>query len=175
MLAMNKGRLMERKPSGSAAAPAQPGLLWQRSLYLSLTLLFALLMPESGAAQEQRQAYMKIKIEIGQSSMDGVLFDNPTARDFAARLPLQLQLEDYAGKEKISMLTGRLSIENAPSGSNAKAGDITYYAPWGNLAIFYKDHGLAAGLVSVGRLESVSLLVQQCEQSCLIRIVAVLD
>ena len=33
-------------------------------------------------------------------------------------------------------------------------GDITYYAPWGNLAIFYKDAGYARGLVKLGRLDS---------------------
>ena len=33
-------------------------------------------------------------------------------------------------------------------------GDITYYAPWGNLAIFYRDQPYARGLVSLGRIES---------------------
>ena len=33
------------------------------------------------------------------------------------------------------------------------AGDIAYYAPWGNLAIFYRDFGYSRGLVSLGRLE----------------------
>ena len=32
-------------------------------------------------------------------------------------------------------------------------GDITYYAPWGNLAIFYRDSGYAKGLVKPGRIE----------------------
>jgi hypothetical protein len=33
-------------------------------------------------------------------------------------------------------------------------GDIAYYAPWGNLAIFYKDFGYSRGLVKLGRLDS---------------------
>ena len=38
-------------------------------------------------------------------------------------------------------------------------GDITYYAPWGNLAIFYRDSGYAKGLVKLGRIEgSVQML-----------------
>ncbi len=32
-------------------------------------------------------------------------------------------------------------------------GDIAYYAPWGNLAIFYKDFGYSGGLVSLGKLD----------------------
>jgi hypothetical protein len=33
-------------------------------------------------------------------------------------------------------------------------GDIAYYAPWGNLAIFIKDFGYSRGLVKLGCIES---------------------
>jgi hypothetical protein len=33
-------------------------------------------------------------------------------------------------------------------------GDIAYYAPWGSLAIFYKDFGYSNGLVKLGRIDS---------------------
>jgi hypothetical protein len=32
-------------------------------------------------------------------------------------------------------------------------GDIAYYAPWGNVAIYYKDFGYSKGLVLLGRLD----------------------
>ena len=35
-----------------------------------------------------------------------------------------------------------------------EVGDLTYYAPWGNLAIFYRDFGYAKGLVKLGRIDS---------------------
>ncbi|MEV4333429.1 cyclophilin-like fold protein [Streptomyces sp. NPDC049597] len=36
----------------------------------------------------------------------------------------------------------------------AKAGDLIYYAPWGNLAIFYRDGGAApdTGLIVLGQI-----------------------
>lgn len=34
------------------------------------------------------------------------------------------------------------------------AGDIAYYAPWGNLAIFHREFGYSSGLVRLGRLDS---------------------
>jgi hypothetical protein len=40
-----------------------------------------------------------------------------------------------------------------PSGTTAAAGDIAYYAPWGNLALFYRDFTFSEGLVRLGRLE----------------------
>jgi hypothetical protein len=31
---------------------------------------------------------------------------------------------------------------------------ITYYAPWGNLAIYYRDFGYSSGLVILGKIDS---------------------
>lgn len=80
--------------------------------------------------------------------------DNPTGRDFLALLPLTLTFKDYSGTEKISYLPRRLSTEDAPEGSDPSVGDLTYYSPWGNLAIFYKDFGYAEGLIKLGTIES---------------------
>ncbi len=60
-------------------------------------------------------------------------------------VPLTLTLEDYASTEKISDLPKRVSTEGAPSGSDPSVEDIAFYAPWGNLAIFYRDAGYANG------------------------------
>lgn len=97
---------------------------------------------------------MKIEIDIEGTTISGALDDNETARDFAELLPLSLTLEDYASTEKVSDLPRVLSTKGAPSGTSAKAGDLTFYAPWGNLAIFYKDFRHAAGLVRLGALDS---------------------
>lgn len=67
-------------------------------------------------------------------------------------LPLNLTFEDYAKTEKIAYLPEKLS-ESKVEGYEPKKGDITYYAPWGNLAIFYRDFGYSPGLVSLGQIE----------------------
>jgi hypothetical protein len=85
--------------------------------------------------------------------LTATLLDNPTSRDFISLLPMDLTLEDYAQTEKVSDLPRRLSTEGAPPGSAPSVGDITYYAPWGNLAIFYQDFGSASGLVILGKLD----------------------
>lgn len=95
----------------------------------------------------------KIRIIIGEQQLPATLLDNKTARDFINLLPLSLTLEDYAGTEKISDLPQRLNIEDAPTGSDPSIGDITYYAPWGNLAIFYKDFKYSKGLVILGHID----------------------
>jgi hypothetical protein len=96
----------------------------------------------------------KIKIMIGDTTLAATLYDNPTTRDFISLLPLDLKLEDYAGTEKISYLPKKLSKEDAPAGSDPSIGDITYYVPWGNLAIFYNDFGYANGLIILGKIDN---------------------
>jgi hypothetical protein len=97
---------------------------------------------------------MKIRLTLNGKAMTATLLDNATARDFLAMLPLTLTLEDYAQTEKISYLPRKLSTAGAPAGSDPSVGDITYYAPWGNLAIFYRDFGYSRGLVQLGRIDS---------------------
>ena len=98
---------------------------------------------------------MKIRFTIdGNELATATLRDNATARDFLALLPVTLTLEDYAATEKISYLPRKLSTDGAPAGSDPAVGDIAYYAPWGNLAIFYNDAGYARGLVLLGRIDS---------------------
>lgn len=96
---------------------------------------------------------MKIRILIDGEPLAATLDDNAAARDFAALLPLELTLSDYHGIEKVSDLPKRLSTTGTPPGIKPQVGDITLYAPWGNLAIFYRDFGYAAGLVRLGRIE----------------------
>ena len=97
---------------------------------------------------------MKIRMNVEGRLITATLADNGTARDFASLLPLELTLTDYAATEKISDLPRRLSTEGAPPGIDPKVGDLTYYSPWGNLAIFYKDFRYSSGLVKLGRIDS---------------------
>ena len=97
---------------------------------------------------------MKIRLTIAGKSTTATLLDNATARDFVALRPLTLKLDDYASTEKIAYLPKKLSTQGAPAGVDPDAGDITYYAPWGNLAIFYRDFGYSAGLIRLGRFDT---------------------
>lgn len=98
---------------------------------------------------------MKIQITAnGAVIATATLDNNDSARDFAALLPLVLTLKDYAATEKIADLPRALTTKGAPGGYKPSAGDISYYAPWGNLAIFHKDFEFSRGLVRLGRLDS---------------------
>jgi hypothetical protein len=104
-------------------------------------------------ASEQGQA-MKIRIILDGGTLTATLADNPTARDFASLLPLTLTLSDYASTEKISDLPQKLSRQGASDGIDPTVGDITYYAPWGNLAIFHRDFRYSPGLIRLGVIDA---------------------
>ncbi|RYX94537.1 MAG: hypothetical protein EOO28_14295 [Comamonadaceae bacterium] len=98
---------------------------------------------------------MTIRITMdGDIVATGTLDDNESARDFAALLPLDLLLKDYASTEKIADLPSRLSTRGAPEAYTPSVGDISFYSPWGNLAIFYKNGHLSSGLVRIGRIDT---------------------
>lgn len=98
---------------------------------------------------------MKVRITLaGNAIATGVLDDNDSARDFAALLPLDLILKDYASTEKIADLPSRLSMTGTSEACTPRVGDISFYSPWGNLAIFYEDGHLSSGLIRLGRLVS---------------------
>lgn len=110
-----------------------------------------------GAMAEPEQArfpVLKIRITIAGRAVIASLEDNPTSRAFAARLPLTLTLSDHAATEKIGDVPGRLDVTGAPRGYAPRQGDIAYYAPWGNLALFHKDFRYSEGLIKLGRFES---------------------
>ena len=97
---------------------------------------------------------MKIRISMNGNEITATLVDNATSRDFVSLLPLKLKLEDYGETEKIGYLPRKLSTEGAPPGSDPSIGDVSYYAPWGDLALFRRDFRYSTGLINLGKIES---------------------
>ncbi len=96
---------------------------------------------------------MRIQIEFNGQSMTATLYDNPSARDFASMLPLDLTIEDYSTNEKIAYLPRKLTEEGSGPFGNEAPGDLCYYAPWGNLAFFYASYRYSSGLIRLGRID----------------------
>ncbi|WP_295296040.1 cyclophilin-like fold protein [uncultured Brachyspira sp.] len=98
----------------------------------------------------------KIKLTFNNNEIYALINNSKAGNDFLSLLPLSIKAEDFNSTEKIFYLSKKLNIENEPDGINPKAGDITYYAPWGNIAIFYRDFRYSNNLIYLGRFENVS-------------------
>lgn len=79
------------------------------------------------------------------------LDESTAANEFYRQLPLTIKVSDYAGSEKIFYLPQRLNTANTPLAQGA-AGTIAYYAPWGNVALFYGKCDGASGLYALGEV-----------------------
>ena len=106
------------------------------------------------SAPDQPASGTKIRMKVGDRVVTATLIDNATSRDLVSMLPLTVTLEDHAATEKIGYLPRKLSTEGAPAGSDPALGDVAYYAPWGNLALYYKDFHHSSGLIILGRIDS---------------------
>jgi hypothetical protein len=94
-----------------------------------------------------------IQVIIGDTVLTGRLWDNATARDLIAQLPLTLTFSDFNRLEKIAPLPRKLSTNGVPAGDDPSPRDIGYYAPWGNLIFYYGDVGYFNGIVRIGQFD----------------------
>lgn len=96
----------------------------------------------------------KIKLLFAGEQAVVVLDDHPAVRDLLSMLPMTVTFEDYNGMEKIGYLQRKLHTEGSPSNCDPSVGTFAYYAPWGNLSVFYRDFRHSEGLVPLGRVVS---------------------
>ena len=94
-----------------------------------------------------------IRVIIGNTVLTARLWDNATARELIAQLPLTLTFRDFNGVEKIALLTRKLSMDGVPAGDDPFPRDIGYYAPAGDLVFYYDDVGYFTGIVRIGQFD----------------------
>lgn len=130
--------------------------IYRRSLLAGM--LATTVFPRLGQAQEgrdpnsQEPTDVRIRITFNDLVMTATLYDNPSARDFASMLPLSLKIEDYGSNEKIVYLPRKLTEDGSGPFGNERPGDLCYFKPWGNLALFHADYKWD-GLIRLGRFD----------------------
>lgn len=121
-----------------------------------LTILFAgaiMVTSVSSRAQELPLSDMQVKITSRGYTVTFQLYDTAAAKQFYAQLPLSIKVENYNNNEKIFYPPEKLDITATPK-ADAKAGTLAYYAPWGNVVMFYGSFGSAPGLYELGHAVS---------------------
>lgn len=93
---------------------------------------------------------MKIRVEANGQTTVYQLNNSTGAKELYAQLPLSIAVEDYAGIEKIFYPPQKLDTTDTSLVSRAKNGTLAYYAPWGDVVMFYNTFGPAAGLYELG-------------------------
>lgn len=123
---------------------------------------------DSSTEGEQQPAEVSVKkdvsgqfVQITMEDGSSVIFelnDSPVATSLYNQLPLSVDLEDYAGSEKIFYPPEELDTSNSPI-AQGPAGTLAYYAPWGDVAIFYSECNGSTGLYELGEAISNTELI----------------
>lgn len=125
-------------------------------------------LADSSTEGDQQTAEVSVKkdvsgqlVQITMEDGSSVIFqlnDSPAANSLYKQLPLSIDLEDYAGSEKIFYPPEELDTSNTPT-AQGPAGKLAYYAPWGDVAIFYSECNGSSGLYELGEAISNTELI----------------
>lgn len=96
---------------------------------------------------------MKIAVHSNGNTTVFQLNNSGASKELFAQLPMKIEVENFGNNEKIFYPPQKLGTHSTPS-ANAKNGTLAYYAPWGDVVMFYKDFGSAGGLYELGEVVS---------------------
>jgi hypothetical protein len=99
---------------------------------------------------------MKIRLTVNGKPLTATLTDTDTTRDFISLLPLTLTMNDLFRREKFAHLPRAISKEGTRT-HTYEVGDIVYWSPGPDVAIFYRHDGQRIpnpGIIVIGKLDS---------------------
>ncbi len=99
---------------------------------------------------------MKIRLKIDDKVITATLNDSKTTRDFISLLPLTLTMNDLFRREKFAHLPRAISEEGKRS-HTYEVGQVVYWSPGRDVAIFYRDDGEKIpnpGIIVIGKIDS---------------------
>ncbi|MBP1909480.1 cyclophilin-like fold protein [Methanolobus bombayensis] len=108
---------------------------------------------QDGVIQKEEETKMQISVQANGNTTIFELNDGKAAKDLYEQLPLTVDVEDFSNNEKTFYPPNRLDTTNTPM-ANAKSGTLAYYAPWGDVVMFYDSFGSAGGLYELGNVVS---------------------
>ena len=99
---------------------------------------------------------MNIRLTINGKAMAATLIDSGTTHDFISLLPLTLTMNDLFAREKFVHLPRAISTEGKRTHAY-EVGDVAYWAPGPDVAVFYHHDGQkipAPGVIVIGKIDS---------------------
>ena len=105
---------------------------------------------EENNDRESEAGLMQIKVSDGTNTIIYELNDSTAATELYNQLPLTTEVENFASNEKIFYPPNELSTENTNTANSGKEGVLAYYAPWGDVVMFYDSFSSASGLYELG-------------------------
>lgn len=99
---------------------------------------------------EEVKNQMKIRISNENHIIVFELNDSDAAKSLYEQLPLEVDVENFSSNEKIFYPSRELSTKNTPLANGGGLGVLAYYAPWGDVVMFYDTFRSSSGLYELG-------------------------
>ena len=107
----------------------------------------------SSETEETDMESTQISVTCGDLQVVYALNDSPAAQSLLSQLPLTVAVEDFSTNEKVFYPPQELDTTDTPLAEGG-AGTLAYYAPWGDVVLFYDSFSTNSSLFALG--EAVS-------------------
>lgn len=107
----------------------------------------------SSETEETDMESTQIAVTCGDVQVVYALNDSPAAQSLLSQLPLTVEVEDFSTNEKVFYPPQELDTSDTPLAEGG-AGTLAYYAPWGDVVLFYDSFSTNGSLFELG--EAVS-------------------
>lgn len=102
----------------------------------------------------------QISVQFGEYEIIYELNDTQTANSLYEQLPLTVESENFSTNEKIFYPPQELNTDEAILAEGG-SGVLAYYAPWGDVVMFYGDFNTNSSLYELGHIVSGEELIQE--------------
>lgn len=113
-------------------------------------------VPQASEPESAADAVRRIRVQANGNTIVFELNDSQAAQALYEQLPLTVEVENFSTNEKIFYPPEELAVANTPAAESGDAGILAYYAPWGDVVLFYDDFRSASGLYELGHAVSGS-------------------
>lgn len=103
--------------------------------------------------EENDMESTQIAVTCGDTQVVYELNDSPAAQSLLSQLPLTVEVENFSTNEKVFYPPQELDTSDTPLAEGG-AGTLAYYAPWGDVVLFYDSFSANGSLYELG--EAVS-------------------
>lgn len=111
---------------------------------------------EKNDNKEGEDIQMKIKISNREYEMVYLLNDSQASKTLYEQLPLDINVENYGSNEKIFYPPEALDTNQTPLLQHGGEGTLGYFAPWGDVVMYYGACSSYNGLYVLGEAVSGS-------------------
>ena len=108
----------------------------------------------------QENNVRQISVQFGDHVIIYELNESLAADSLYEQLPLTVESEDFSTNEKIFYPLQELNTDEAVLAEGG-SGVLAYYAPWGDVVMFYGDFNTNSSLYELGHIVSDEELIQE--------------